>query len=135
MNKYTKEEFLKAAEIGEVSMIDARHIISLLDEAKAMIENKSNIPMRNKILEACKTYDRTVEFDSDFSKISLDSLDTIDMMMQVEKAMNVSFPTEIEHEIHTQQFKTVGDFIIYMEKLITAQAPTNQQINRSINQL
>ena len=34
MKKYTKEEFLKAAEIGEVSMIDAKRIVSLLDEAK-----------------------------------------------------------------------------------------------------
>ena len=29
---YTKDEFLKAAELGEVSMIDANHIVSLLDE-------------------------------------------------------------------------------------------------------
>lgn len=34
MKKYTKEEFLKAAEIGEVSMIDAKYIVSLLDEIK-----------------------------------------------------------------------------------------------------
>ena len=34
MRKYTKEEFLKAAELGEVSMIDARHIVSRLDEVK-----------------------------------------------------------------------------------------------------
>ena len=34
MKKYTKEEFLKAAELGEVSMIDAMHIVSLLDEVK-----------------------------------------------------------------------------------------------------
>ena len=32
MKKYTKEEFLKAAELGEVSMIEAKHIVSLLDE-------------------------------------------------------------------------------------------------------
>ena len=38
MRKYTKEEFLKAAEIGEVSMIDAKHIVSLLDEAKHIIK-------------------------------------------------------------------------------------------------
>jgi len=31
METYTKEEFLKAAEIGEVSMIDAQHVVSLLD--------------------------------------------------------------------------------------------------------
>jgi hypothetical protein len=34
MRKYTKEEFLKAAELGEVSMIDAKNIVSLLDEVK-----------------------------------------------------------------------------------------------------
>ena len=38
MEKYTKEEFLKAAEIGEVSMIDAKHIVSLLDEAKYILK-------------------------------------------------------------------------------------------------
>ena len=31
---YTKQEFLNAAQLGEVSMIDARHIVSLLDEAR-----------------------------------------------------------------------------------------------------
>ena len=36
---YTKEEILKAAEIGEVSMIDARHIVSLLDEAKTILND------------------------------------------------------------------------------------------------
>ena len=36
MRKYTKEEFLKAAELGEVSMIDAKHIVSRLDEVKIM---------------------------------------------------------------------------------------------------
>ena len=36
MKKYTKEEFLKAAELGEVSMIDAKYIVSLLDEAKGV---------------------------------------------------------------------------------------------------
>lgn len=39
MPKYTKEEFLKAAEIGEVSMVDARHIVSLLDEARNVIKS------------------------------------------------------------------------------------------------
>jgi len=31
---YTKQEFLDAAKLGEVSMIDAKHIVSLLDEVK-----------------------------------------------------------------------------------------------------
>ena len=38
MKKYTKEEFLKAAEIGEVSMIDAKHTVSLLDEARHILK-------------------------------------------------------------------------------------------------
>lgn len=32
--RYTKQEFLNAAEMGEVSMIDAKHTVSLLDELK-----------------------------------------------------------------------------------------------------
>jgi hypothetical protein len=32
--RYTKQEFLDAAEAGEVSMIDAKHIVSLLDKVK-----------------------------------------------------------------------------------------------------
>jgi hypothetical protein len=35
---YTKQEFLNAAEFGEVSMIDARYVVSLLDEVR--IKNK-----------------------------------------------------------------------------------------------
>jgi hypothetical protein len=42
--KYTTEVILKAAEIGEVSMIDAKHIVSLLDEAYRIV-NKNNIPL------------------------------------------------------------------------------------------
>lgn len=38
--KYTVEEYLKAAEIGEVSMIDAKHVCSLLDEARSIINNE-----------------------------------------------------------------------------------------------
>ena len=41
--KYTKEQFLKAAEIGEVSMIDAKHICSLLD--------KVDVPQQNDVRE------------------------------------------------------------------------------------
>jgi hypothetical protein len=40
MKKYTIQEFLKAAEIGEVSMIDARHTASLLDEARQLLESE-----------------------------------------------------------------------------------------------
>ena len=44
--KYTVEEFLKAAEIGEVSMIDARHIVSLLDEA-VILERERKLRKHN----------------------------------------------------------------------------------------
>ena len=42
MKKYTAQEFLKAAEIGEVSMIDAKHIVSLLDEARRILRKDIN---------------------------------------------------------------------------------------------
>ena len=32
--RYTKKEFLDAAKLGEVCIIDAKHIVSLLDEVK-----------------------------------------------------------------------------------------------------
>jgi hypothetical protein len=38
-NLYTKEDVLKAGEIGEINHFDYKHIVSLLDEAKAI--NKS----------------------------------------------------------------------------------------------
>ena len=37
MKRYTTAEILRAAELGEVSMIDAKHIISLLDEARKIL--------------------------------------------------------------------------------------------------
>jgi hypothetical protein len=36
-SKFTIEEYLKAAEIGEVSMIDAKHVCSLLEEPRNII--------------------------------------------------------------------------------------------------
>ena len=32
--KYTKKEILTAGKLGEISMIDVKHLISLLDEAR-----------------------------------------------------------------------------------------------------
>lgn len=37
--KYTIKEYLKAAEIGEVSLIDARHVTTLLEEARLCLSN------------------------------------------------------------------------------------------------
>jgi len=42
MKLYTKENFLKAAEFCEVSMIDARYIISRIDEVTDPIELPSD---------------------------------------------------------------------------------------------
>ena len=38
--RYTKQEFLDAAEFGEVSMIDAKHVVSLLDEVRESNKKK-----------------------------------------------------------------------------------------------
>ena len=46
MKKYTKEQILIAAELGEVSMIDVRHVISYLDEA-VVLERERKMRMRN----------------------------------------------------------------------------------------
>jgi hypothetical protein len=48
MKKYTKEQILIAAEIGEVSMIDAKHIVSLLDEA-VILERERKLRKHNVI--------------------------------------------------------------------------------------
>ena len=39
---YSEDEILKAAEIGEVSMIDAKHIVSLLFEARIQLSGHNN---------------------------------------------------------------------------------------------
>lgn len=62
MKKYTKEQILIAAEIGEVSMIDARHIVSLLDEAvifereRKLRKQNALVIKRNKVMTNQITY-------------------------------------------------------------------------------
>lgn len=46
MKKYTKQEILFAGELGEVSMIDVRHVVSLLDEAREKLRNKKVISIK-----------------------------------------------------------------------------------------
>jgi hypothetical protein len=59
MKTYTKEQFLKAAELGEVSMIDAKHIVSLLDE---VVNNENG----GNTCRDCKTFrGTTIEFQND----------------------------------------------------------------------
>ena len=50
MRLYTKEDFLKAAEFCEVSMIDARYIISRIDEVTDPIELPSDENIREERL-------------------------------------------------------------------------------------
>lgn len=42
MKRYTKEEILFAGELGEVSMIDVSHVVSLLDEAREELKKRNN---------------------------------------------------------------------------------------------
>lgn len=46
MKKYTKEQILIAGEIGEVSMIDVKYVISLLDEA-VILERERKLRKHN----------------------------------------------------------------------------------------
>jgi hypothetical protein len=46
MKKYTKEQILIAGKIGEVSMIDVRHVVSLLDEA-VILEREQKLRKHN----------------------------------------------------------------------------------------
>jgi hypothetical protein len=47
MKLYTKEDFLKAAEFCEVSMIDAKYIIERIDEVADPIELPSDEEIQN----------------------------------------------------------------------------------------
>jgi hypothetical protein len=50
MKLYTKEDFLKAAEFCEVSMIDAKYIIERIDEVSDPIELPSDEEIREERL-------------------------------------------------------------------------------------
>ena len=64
MKTYTKEQILKAAELGEVSMTDANHIVSLLEEVQLSegleqsIKNKIEVIIDMAINFEYETYDR-----------------------------------------------------------------------------
>lgn len=55
---YSKEEFLKAAELGEVSMIDANHIVSLLFEARIALGKTTDKKVQ------CSSCEKTVDFST-----------------------------------------------------------------------
>lgn len=76
---YTKEEILFAGELGEVSMIDVRHVVSLLDEAREKLKSKE------------------LEQDS-----TVDSLTFIKMMNKdsVKKVLELANKYESKYKIH-----------------------------------
>lgn len=53
MKLYSKKQILKAAELGEVSMIDAKHIVSLLDE---VVEKEAEEKEQKSKLPPCDHY-------------------------------------------------------------------------------
>ena len=62
MNYYSPTEFLKAAELGEVSMIDAEHIVSLLPQAREQtIAAGYYEPFHDIIREVCGHFETTPE--------------------------------------------------------------------------
>lgn len=64
MKKYTKEQILIAGEIGEVSMIDVRHVVSLLDEA-VILERERKLRKHNVIKSYCEICADYEDGDSD----------------------------------------------------------------------
>ena len=59
MKLYTKEDFLKAAEFCEVSMIDAKYIIERIDEVTDPIELPSDEEIELIALDFAKKYRAT----------------------------------------------------------------------------
>ena len=50
--KYTKSQFILASEIGEVSLIDAKHTVSLLDEAVEAESQMKSCNTKKKLAES-----------------------------------------------------------------------------------
>ena len=77
--KYTKEDFLKAAKLGEVSMIDANHVVSLLNE---VVESPIK-RIRSKCQEAIEylkdTEDDYSHGQFDAYQIVIDSIDEMEI--------------------------------------------------------
>ena len=85
--KYTVEEILLAGEIGEVSMIDVKHVVSLLNEARAILNKSGN----NKKYK----FPQNGEITPEMSRVMLNKL--------LEK-----YNTTVD-EIYKTDFKTIDD--------------------------
>mgnify|MGYP003336340495 CR=1 FL=1 len=89
---YTKEQFLKAAELGEVSMIDAKHIVSLLDEVELPQQNDVREDgvekhpleiLRNKIKNEIGNFENAATLQIRNSRLTLqDAIRSLDIQEQ-----------------------------------------------------
>ena len=71
---------------------------------KAAIETKIKSILHN------KGYETTIDIESDLRKdVGLDSLDTIELIMELETAYSLTIPAEV-----SEKFVTVGDVIEYL---------------------
>lgn len=102
IKKYTTEQILKAAEIGEVSMIDANHIVSLLDEAVEILTNKDLIKKSKKKYEflgqkctyimlnkALEKYNVTIEQILKTPNKTIDNIFWLDYVEFTESELNI----------------------------------------------
>ena len=87
--KYTKEEILFAGELGEVSMIDVRHVVSLLDEAREKLKRKELEQLRDYVKE---------------QDLVIDSLTFVKMMSKssIKKVLKFAKKYESKDKIHKQ---------------------------------
>lgn len=75
--KYSKKEILKAGELGEINMIDVKHLVSLLDEAHLLL-TKPTVPYPAKdFMDAYYMFYQSVLKDPD-AKPKISPLDARD---------------------------------------------------------
>lgn len=76
------------------------------------IENK----VKAIIVEKLGVEESQVTMDANFQNdLNADSLDTVELIMEFEKAFNISIPDE-----DTEKISTVGDAVAYVEKATKA---------------
>lgn len=90
--KYTKEEFLKAAELGEVSMIDAKHICSRLDEVVGLSQQNDDVREQGnakKVLSKLKEFrdsltseEKLKMFPNDVRKDDVEKLSSVEWLWE-----------------------------------------------------
>ncbi len=72
------------------------------EKVKAIIVDKLGVDKNEVTMEA--------NFSTD---LNADSLDTVDLIMEIEKAFNITIPEE-----ETQNIATVGDAVRFVEKAV-----------------